>query len=232
MSQTILITGASRGLGLELARQYGAAGWKVIACCREPENAPALNALAGRAPAGLDVRGLDVTDSAQIARLAGDLRDTPIDVLFNNAGIYGPRHSRMGDTDEKAWMEVLRVNVVAPLKVAEAFTDHVAASRRRVMAFMSSLMGSLDDNGSGGYVIYRSSKAALNMVVKNVAVDLRPKKIISVAICPGWVRTDMGGPGAPLAPEESVAGIRKVIDGLTLKDSGSYISWDGERNLW
>lgn len=232
MTHTILVTGASRGLGLELARQYGAAGWKVIACCRNPENAPALNALADRAPAGLEVRRLDVTDSTQIARLAGDLRDTPIDVLFNNAGIYGPRDSRMGDTDENVWMEVLRVNVVAALKVAEAFTGHVTASRRKVMAFMSSLMGSIDDNGSGGYVIYRSSKAALNMVAKNVAVDLRPKKIISVAICPGWVRTDMGGPGAPLAPEESVAGIRKVIDGLTLKDSGSYISWDGERNLW
>ncbi len=224
---TVLITGAGRGLGLEFAKQYADDGWTVHAACREPEAAAALRGLGG----GVRLARLDVTSAEQVAELAGDLRGEAIDLLLNNAGIYGPREYALGQIDYAAWAEVLRVNTLAPLRVAAAFTEHVAMSGQKRMAFVTSRMGSIEQNSGGGY-IYRSSKAALNAAVKSLAIDLAPRGVTAVVIHPGWVRTDMGGAGATIAPAESVAGMRRVFAGLTPDDGGRFFDYDGSSLPW
>lgn len=230
--KTIFVTGANRGLGLELVRQYAAEGWRVIACCREPERAQVLNRLTGSNGGGVKIHKLDVTDPAGIVALAGELQDQPIDIVLNNAGIYGPRPMTFGRADETAWLEVLRVNTIAPQKITESFAGHVARSSRKIVAVMSSMMGSMEQNREGGDYIYRSSKAAVNAVVKSLAIDLRERGITAVALHPGWVRTDMGGPRAPVGVEESVCGLRKVLAGVTQKDTGKFFAYDGAGIPW
>ncbi len=232
MADTVLITGASRGIGLEFARQYASDGWRVHACCRAPGKAGELQEISESSNGRVAVHALDVTDAGAVQALASELDGENIDVLVNNAGVYGPERQPFGDIDDKEWMRVLRVNTVAPLKVSEAFVEHVARSRRKTVAVLSSLMGSIADNGSGGYYIYRSSKAAVNIVVKSMAVDLKSRGILAVVLHPGWVRTDMGGPSATTSPEESVIGMRKVLDGLTPADSGRFFDFHGEALPW
>jgi len=230
---TILITGASRGIGLETARQFAMQeGWRVHASCRRPASAKELDVLRRRCEGRLAVHQLDVTDPGQIRSLAEALRDESIDILLNNAGVYGEGQTSFGHADESVWLDVLRVNTIAPLRMAEAFVGHVARSQRRIIATVSSRMGSIDDNGSGGYYPYRSSKAGVNMVMRSLARDLAPRRIIAVALSPGWVRTEMGGPQAPLSPERSVSGLRKVLTSLTLRDSGRFLEHDGAEVLW
>ena len=224
---TVLITGANRGLGLEFARSYAADGWRVHACCRHPEKAKALKAVEG----DLVVRKLDVTDGLRVAGLARELADEAIDVLLNNAGVYGPR-SDFGETDFDDWLDVLKINTIAPLRMAERFVEQVARSDRKLIVSISSGMGSIAMNDEGGRYPYRTSKAALNMVVKGLAADLAARGIIAVALSPGWVQTDMGGPNADLTPEESVAGMRAVIDGLTPDDSGRFFNYQSEDRPW
>ena len=232
--KTLLITGASRGIGLEFCRQYAAAGgWRVLACCREPGKADALNKLAGRYPKLIQVHALDITNHAQIERLAQTLSAESIDLLINNAGVY-PAADRtgFGHTDYAEWMAAFNINTMAPLKMVEAFVQQIARSQLKLVVTVTSQMGSIDDNGSGGSYLYRSSKAAANMVVKSLAVDLKDKGITSVAFNPGWVKTDMGGPNAMIPVEQSVADMRKVIDGLTLADTGKFIGNDGVVIPW
>ncbi len=224
---TVLITGANRGLGLEFARSYAADGWRVHACCRHPEKAKALKAVEG----DLLVRKLDVTDGLRVAGLARELADEAIDVLLNNAGVYGPR-SDFGETDFDDWLDMLKINTIAPLRMAERFVEQVARSDRKLIVSISSGMGSIAMNDEGGRYPYRTSKAALNMVVKGLAADLAARGIIAVALSPGWVQTDMGGPNADLTPEESVAGMRAVIDGLTPDDSGRFFNYQSEDRPW
>jgi len=207
---TALITGAGRGLGKELARQYEADGWRVIGTTR---------------------RELEVTDFGQVRRFSAGLKGVPIDLLFCNAGIAGKRGTSIGSFDYASWDEVLRVNVLGAAAVAEAFVDNVAASERKVMAFMSSRLGSIAET-AGHTLPYSSSKAALNMVVKAFSVLLAPRGIIVLALHPGWVRTDMGGAGAPLEPGESVRGLRKVIAGAKIADSGRFFAHDGASIPW
>jgi len=232
MANMVLITGANRGIGLELAKQYASDGWRVHACCRTPGRAEALQKLSESSNGSVAVHPLDVTNTAAIQELARKLDRESIDVLINNAGVYGPERQPFGDIDEKEWMHVLRVNAIAPLKVSEAFVGHVARSRRKTIAVVSSLMGSITDNGSGGYYIYRSSKAAANIVTRSMAVDLKARGIIAVVLHPGWVRTDMGGPSATTSPAESVSGMRKVLDGLTPADSGRFFDYHGDALPW
>lgn len=232
MTRTILITGANRGIGLELARQYAATRWQVHACSRDPERAAELRQVADGATGRVTLHRLDVTDGAQITALAGLLRDEPIDILLNNAGVYGDQGERPGHLNESDWIEVLRVNTIAPFMMASAFIEHVKASPSKIIATISSRMGSIEDNDSGGRYAYRTSKAAVNMVMKNLAVDLRSSQVIAVTLNPGWVRTRMGGAGAPLSVEDSATGLRGVLDRLTLKDSGSFINHDGEEIPW
>jgi NAD(P)-dependent dehydrogenase (short-subunit alcohol dehydrogenase family) len=232
MKQNVLITGCSRGIGLEFARQYAEAGWRVLATCRRPQRSTALMSLQERHGADVQVHGLDVQSAEDILDLAQSLREQPVDVLLNNAGVYGPEDQGLGSAEPEAWIEVLKVNTIAPLLMAQAFLPNLERSSRGIIATGTSLMGSVADNGSGGHYLYRSSKAAANMVGRSLAVDLKGKKIISVVLNPGWVRTDMGGPQAPTGVEESVSGMRRVLDGLTMRESGGFFHFDGERLPW
>jgi NAD(P)-dependent dehydrogenase (short-subunit alcohol dehydrogenase family) len=231
MTRQILITGAGRGLGLELARQYADDGWTVFATCRDPGKASALSRLAD-SNHRVSVFGLDVTDIDGISKLSQLLKEEWIDVLFNNAGTGIPKVQDFGSIDEKAWIEAFTINVIGPLKMAESFIHQVARSDQKIIATMSSIMGSIAENTYGNYYVYRSTKAAVNMVMKSLASDLYDKQIISICLHPGWVRTDLGGTQAPLETEESVRGIRRVLASLTLKDSGRFLTYEGAELPW
>jgi NAD(P)-dependent dehydrogenase (short-subunit alcohol dehydrogenase family) len=223
-----LITGANRGIGLEFCRQFALDGWHVQACCRNPDQADALNKLAARYPEQIKLHALEVTNHAQIEQLARTLSDETIDLLINDAGIYPAADKNgFGHTDYAEWMTAFSINTMAPLKMVEAFVKQIARSQLKLIVTITSQMGSIDDNSSGGSYLYRSSKAAANMVVKSLAVDLKEKGVISVAFNPGWVKTDMGGPNAMITVEQSVTDMRKVIGGLTPADTGKFIGNDG-----
>jgi len=225
---TVMITGANRGLGVEFARQYGADGWTVIATCRNPIDVGELATIDG----DIQVHGLDVTDGAQVDRLAGELDGTAIDVLINNAGIYGPREYAPGDADQAAWHQVMQTNVMAPLKVAAAFTPHVVAGDLKIMATVSSKMGSMGENTSGGSYIYRSSKAAVNAVMRSLSYEVEGQGITVFVLHPGWVQTDMGGPSAAIDAVTSVTGMRGVIDGAGPDANGRFFNYDGAELPW
>ena len=225
---TVMITGASRGLGLEFARQYAADGWHVIATCRAPAEAGDLAEVKGT----VEVHPLDVANHATIETLADALDGQAIDLLINNAGIYGPRPADLGTIRYDAWGEVMWVNVMGPLKEAELFTEHVARSGLKRMVAISSRMGSIAANDSGGSYIYRSSKAALNAVMKSLSIDLATKGIAVVVFHPGWVTTDMGGAGAALDAPETVAAMMKTIAALGSEDGGRFINYDGTEVPW
>jgi NAD(P)-dependent dehydrogenase (short-subunit alcohol dehydrogenase family) len=230
---TALITGANRGIGLEFCRQYVADGWRVLACSRYPEKSDELNKLAAQHPEQVKIHALDVADHVQIERLAQVLVDESIDLLINNAGIYPDSDKNgFGHTDYAEWIQAFRINTMAPLKMAEAFAAQIARSEQKTIATITSKMGSIADNGSGGSYLYRSSKAAVNMVVKNLAIDLKPIGITAVVFHPGWVKTDMGGPNALISAEQCVSGIRQVIARLTIADSGKFFSYDGQVVPW
>jgi NAD(P)-dependent dehydrogenase (short-subunit alcohol dehydrogenase family) len=224
---TVLITGANRGIGLELAKQYAGDGWSVIATARDAKNADGLKALKG----DIRIEALEVTDEKQIAALAKALKGTAIDVLLNNAGMLTGYES-FGETDARSWLQTLHVNSIAPLKLTEALVEHVAASRQKKVAAITSGMGSIGSHASTGAYAYRSSKAALNMVMVTAANELRSRGISIAVISPGWVKTDMGGAGAPLDVKQSAAGIRKVIDKLNVGISGQFFNYSGENLPW
>lgn len=231
--KTTLITGANRGIGLEFSRQYAAEGWRVLACSRFPEKSNALNMLAKQYPELIKIQALDVADHEQIERLAQLLANESIDLLINNAGIYPDAGSNgLGNINYAAWAEAFRINTMAPLKMAETFGAPIGRSKQKTIVTISSKMGSIADNGSGGSYLYRSSKTAVNMVVKNLAIDLKPAGITAVVFNPGWVKTDMGGPNAMIATEQSVSGMRQVISNLTLADSGKFFNYDGQLIPW
>jgi NAD(P)-dependent dehydrogenase (short-subunit alcohol dehydrogenase family) len=229
---TALITGTNRGIGLELVRQYASDGWQVFATCRDPERAPDLLRLSQDSRGLVTVLPLDVSNQKQIETLSRQLGSVEIDLLFNNAGVYGPTDSEFGNSDVERWMEALRINTVAPMKIMEAFVDQVAASKLRLIANMSSKMGSMADNGSGGSYIYRSTKAALNAVVVSAAHDLKARGITAVAMHPGWVRTDMGGPNGEISVEQSAAALRRILAEVNLGDSGKFFDIDGSLIPW
>lgn len=223
----MLVTGANRGIGLEFARSFAADGWRVHACARNIEKAKELRALEG------DVahHKLDVTNGLKVASLARELAEESIDLLINNAGLRGSG-ATFGTTDYDDWAQVLQVNTLAPLRMVERFAGLIEKSERRLVVNISSIMGSIGQTSSGGDYIYRSSKAALNMVTKTLANDLAPLGITVVSFHPGWVRTDMGGPSAAITPAEAVAGMRRVMDGLTTEESGRFFNYDGTSIEW
>jgi len=228
--RTILISGANRGLGLEFVRQYLAAGDQVIAGVRDPARAEALNALPARDR--LETHALDVADADSVAAFRRAVGDRPIDILIANAGVYGgDRQNRLGDIDYDAWLKAFAVNTLGPVRLADAFVDNLAKGRDRKLVALSSLMGSTADS-SGGAIIYRSSKAALNNAWHSLALGLKDRGIAGFAVHPGWVQTDMGGSQAPLTPEQSIAGLRARIDEWTLADSGRFLAWDGRELPW
>jgi NAD(P)-dependent dehydrogenase (short-subunit alcohol dehydrogenase family) len=224
---TVLITGANRGLGLEFVRSYAAEGWRVHACCRHPEKAKALSEIAG----DVAVHKLDVTDGLPVASLARELAGEPIDILINNAGVFHSGND-FGEIDYADWVEELKVNTVAPARMVERFVEQVAASERKLIVNISSGMGSIGGTTSGDSIVYRSSKAGLNMVVKCLSLALAERGITVVALSPGWVSTDMSGPNAELTPAESIARMRAVIDRLTPADNGHFFNHEGEERPW
>ena len=229
---TILVTGASRGLGLEFTRQYLAEGHAVIAAARNPGTAHSLQQLERDFRGRLSLAEVDVADSTSVRRAAARLPGSTIDILINCAGVFGREGQVIGSIDYDEWMRVLEVNVLGPLRVCEAFLERVAQSDRRLIVTITSGMGSLADNASGGYIAYRTSKAAVNMAMRTAAIDLRPRGITCVVLNPGWVKTDMGGPNAKLSPEQSVSAMRRVISKLGPTDSGRFYNYDGREFPW
>ena len=225
----VLITGANRGIGLEFCKQYAADGWNVIACCRKPADANELSKLALQHN-NLQIVSLDVSDFAQIDALALQLKDEKIDVLINSAGVYA--RGKFGDIDYDEWAMSFKINSMALLKMAEAFVQHVAKSQLKKMAVLTSKMGSIDDNTSGESYIYRSSKTAVNMVMKNLSIDLKPFNISVVTLHPGWVQTDMGGPNGLISVQKSVTGLCRVIDDLSLEKTGQFVDYEGKTINW
>jgi NAD(P)-dependent dehydrogenase (short-subunit alcohol dehydrogenase family) len=224
---TVLITGASRGLGLEFTRQYAVDGWRIIACCRSPEEAPELKKL-GRQ---VEVHALDVTSADSIQNLAKALAGTPIDVLLNNAGLHGDR-TPFGATDVSLWKKIFEVNTIAPVQILAALLDNVAASAQKKVVNITSKVGSIGDGPSGGNYAYRSSKTALNMVMVNAAHELKGRGITILLIHPGWVQTDMGGPSAPVSIEQSISGVRRIIDKATQAETGHFYDYTGKQLPW
>lgn len=225
---TVLVTGANRGIGLAFVRQYMGAGWSVIATCRRPEEAHELEAIGG----GIDIRALDLGEPDSIEQLGRGLNTRPIDLLISNAGVYGPRDAAFGRINYTAWEEVMQINCFGQTRLVERLVENVARSDLRRIALLSSKMGSMDDNSSGGQYIYRSSKAALNAVGKSMAIDLAPRGISVVILHPGWVRTEMGGPHALISTEESVAGMTRVLDSLGPAQSGRFLDYKGIDIPW
>jgi NAD(P)-dependent dehydrogenase (short-subunit alcohol dehydrogenase family) len=225
---TVLITGASRGLGLEFARQYANDAWRVIATCRDPAAAADLKAVEG----AVDIHALDVTDHKAIRALARTLEGRAVDLLINNAGIFGPDDFAFGDMDYGAWAEVIGVNTLAPYAVTECFAGHVAASDLKTVVAVTSRMGSIASIDKGSSCIYRSSKAALNAVMKGLSHELKALGITVAVLHPGWVKTDMGGPDASIDAPVSVSGLRQVIAGLKPGDSGKFFNYDGDEIPW
>ena len=229
---TVLITGANRGLGLEFARQYAAEGWQVYAACRLPDDAKDLQQIANKTGDRLHILAMDVMDTVSVRAAARELSGQPIDLLLNNAGVGGPSGQRLGNLDYAAWARVLDTNTLGPMRVAEAFLENVAQSRDKRIVTITSGMGSIADNTSGGRYAYRSSKAAVNSVMKSLSVDLAPRGITCVVLNPGWVRTDMGGSGGKLSPEESIKAMRSVIAALRPEDSGKFLNYTGKPYPW
>ncbi len=227
---SIMITSANRGLGLEFVRQYAADGWTIFAACRNPDAADDLHELTRSG--SITVLPIDVTDLSSVRHAAAGLNGESIDVLLNSAGIIGKPGQRTGHIDYESWEQVLNVNTMGPLRVTEAFVEHVARGERKLIVTITSGLGSLTDNTSGGSIPYRSSKAAVNMAMRSAAIDLAPRGIACVLVNPGWVKTDMGGPGAPLTPSESVAALKSLIATFGLAHSGKFFHYDGREYAW
>jgi NAD(P)-dependent dehydrogenase (short-subunit alcohol dehydrogenase family) len=224
---TVVITGANRGIGLQFVRDYAAAGWRVHAACRKPEAAAELKAVPGVA-----VHKLDVTSKGDIVGLAKELAGQPIDVLINNAGVYGPRGLKIGGLDYEAWDEVMRVNALAPVAIAEKLMPNLMKGGKKLVVAVTSQMGSIGRNAAGNEYVYRSSKAALNMAMKCLANEAAKDGLTVIMFHPGHVKTDMGGPNAPIDTRTSVAGMRGVIETATPSDSGKFFNYDGAEIPW
>jgi NAD(P)-dependent dehydrogenase (short-subunit alcohol dehydrogenase family) len=230
MTKTVLITGANRGIGLEFARQYAEDGWRVHACCRQPDVADNLQqALSGK---NTDIHQLDVTDQASIDTLKSELTGQAIDILINNAGIIGGDHQSFGNIDYESWEATLRTNTIGPYRVFEALQNNLLLGADKKAVFISSRMGSIEQFNSSDNFIYRSSKTALNMVAVNLAYEFKSTDICFLAFHPGWVQTDMGGSSASLKPSVSADALRQSIANSTLAHSGSFLNYDGTPLPW
>lgn len=222
---TAFITGANRGLGLEFVRQYAAEGWRVLATARDPEGAAELNAVEG----DVTVHALNMADRNALAGVAEMLVHEPLDVAVLNAGVMGNRLLDVDGGDE--WLQVLAVNTVAPTLLALALLPQLRAAQGRVVA-ITSQMGSIEDNASGMFVPYRSSKAALNAAWRSLGVDWKAEPVALGVLHPGWVQTDMGGKAAPTTPADSIAGMRRVIDGLKPGQGCPFLDFRGKPLPW
>jgi NAD(P)-dependent dehydrogenase (short-subunit alcohol dehydrogenase family) len=228
---TVMVTGANRGVGLELCRIYAERGDRVLACCRQPDSAETLNHLAENHD--LQVLEVSISDGDSVAALAAVQADTPIDVLINNAGTGGPgfENQSLLAMDYDGWAETFAVNTMAPLRMLQAFLPNLKQSNGGKTATVTSQMGAMALDMTVAYA-YCASKAAVNKVMKLASVELAKDGISTCLIHPGWVQTDMGGPQAEITPQESAAGIISVLDGLNVENTGSFWKWNGEVHPW
>ena len=224
---TVLITGANRGIGLSLVKHYLKAGFKVHATYRSENDSEELINLKGET---LSLHQLDVTDYEAVKQLSVQL--PAIDLLINNAGYYGPKGYGFGNTDIEEWRKVFEINTIAPLKLVEALYPNLQKGGLKKIACLSSKVGSMTENTSGGGYIYRSSKAALNSVVKSLSNDLTKDGFAVLALHPGWVQTEMGGPNALIDTDTSAAGLVQVINNADHSQSGKFINYDGSELPW
>ncbi len=225
---TYLVTGANRGIGLEFVRQLLARGDSVVAACRKPEAADGLKALACDR---LSVLALDVTDGASLAAAKAALGDRPLDGLINNAGIAGAKPLTVLDADPADLAHVLEVNTIAPLRIVQAFIDNLRKGKAARIMTLSSRMGSTS-HATADRIAYRASKTAVNKIMQGLATELAPEGIAVVSVHPGWVRTDMGGSGADITQDVSVAGLLKVLDNLKVTPGGQFLNYDGSVIPW
>ena len=219
-----LITGANRGLGLEFTRQYLQDGWRVIGCCRDPDAAHEL------ANAGAEVMKLDVTQAADVTAVSKQLVGTSIDLVVCNAGVTGPRTPVLTSVTQADFDHVMRTNVLGPMWISAALADHLRPGG--TIVYLSSRMGSIGAMNNAGSALYRASKAALNAVVKAVALELASRGVTAIALHPGWVKTDMGGAGADIDAGTSVAGMRAVIERAGARVSGHFFDYTGKEVPW
>lgn len=231
---SVLITGANRGIGLGLTKAYLAKGWAVTATCRDPDNAPELKALSGK----IHFHPLDVTNHKEIDALAKEIEGQAIDVLINNAGVLGSDSfekggagQTLGDIDYEGLRHTLEVNTIAPLKVTEALLPNLELGDQKKLIAITSRMGSLAEM-EGGFISYRTSKAALNAIMRNLSIGLKEKGIAVAVLHPGWVKTDMGSDEAPVEIAESVQGLIEQIEHLHLEETGCCKDHTGKTIPW
>lgn len=226
---TIAITGAGRGIGLELVRQYVAAGDTVFALCRNPDSATELQALAAESAGKLSVHTMDVGDDASVKAGAASTGDGRIDVLLNVAGIVGGEKQGLEDQTWNEWHDALNIMVIGPLRVMQAFLPRLGEGSK-VINISSQVAASTWPYGE--FYAYGAAKAGLNRMMRSVALDVKDRGIIVGLVHPGWVQTDMGGDGADITPQESASGIRTITQNWTLDQSGAFLKWNGETHPW
>lgn len=227
-----VVTGTNRGIGLEFVSQLLAQGHQVVATARNPQQVPALQVLANQYRTQLTLLPLDLADESSVQTFAAEVGQQSIDVLINNAGVYGPRDAELGNLRGGDWAEVLWIDVIAPLLLTQALLPALRQGTEKRIAFLSSKMGSIEDNTSGGSYVYRSAKTGLNQAVKSLAIDLKDEGFVVLPLHPGWVMTDMGGPGALIDTRTSVSGLLKLIQGCSVAESGKFLAYDGKHIPW
>jgi NAD(P)-dependent dehydrogenase (short-subunit alcohol dehydrogenase family) len=234
--KTVVITGANRGLGLEFVRQYLNDNATVYAICRSNQNNDELITLSHNKKVVIIIA--DLLDQKSIDRVALELSNVAIDILINNAGIFGPKAQADGDLRQsfghmnyEKWLEILRINTLAPYKLAEVLINNMKLGNDKKIITLSGTAGSISEV-QASVNAYRSSKCAVNMVMASLAKELQSDGIIIGLICPGWVNTRMGGDQAPIKINESVTGMREVIDDLTIENSGSFYRYNGDVIPW
>ena len=228
----VVISGANRGIGFGLVQRYLEDGFQIWAGVRNMGDSGELMKLSGNS--GLRIHPLDISNQNSVNTFVAWIKSTTgfVDILINNAGIMDSRPRHLKEINLDVVQNVFNVNVLGTLRLTKALLMPLKASKQGKVANISSLMGSISDNSSGGYYAYRSSKTALNMITKCMALDLNQDKIASIAIHPGWVQTDMGGPNANVTIHESTTSIKSIIDNVDIETSGMFIQYDGEKLPW
>lgn len=236
---TVLITGANRGIGLGLVKAYLQAGWQVIASCRSPEQALDLAQLAENTGNRLRMESLigSREEGGIVRSRVAELNKTCIDLLINNAGVFTDKQSDgsltpLGELDSESLLGSFEINAMTPLLLTQALLPALEKGKLRTVINISSTLGSIGRNQEGGMYAYRASKAALNAITKSLSIDLKRKGFVVVSIHPGWVRTDMGGKNAEISVEESARNLCNVIAGLTANDTGAFLTYSGNKLEW
>ena len=229
---SVLITGANRGLGFGFVKSFLAKNINVICTTRNISGSKELLECKKNYPDNLEILELDLLEKKSENILSDLLSDKPIDIFINNAGVYGPRNSTFGNVDEENWIPAIKINAIAPILLTQLIIKNIRLGADKKLIYITSKMGSIDDNKGGGAYVYRSSKTALNAVVKSLSVDLENEAMTVALIHPGWVKTDMGGPNALIDKDTSVKGMTEVISNLDISSTGNFYNYDGSIIPW